>query len=87
MPEKDPSKPIDNSKLPGGQKPATSSEQVSEGTSGKLDIGFLNSQSDAVARNLEAELWQKARIFLENLEGSKVNDLGKDASGDHDMGN
>ncbi|PBP16263.1 hypothetical protein BUE80_DR013059 [Diplocarpon rosae] len=32
---------------------------------GKLDIGWLNSRSGRVGRDMEAELWERARMFLE----------------------
>ena len=50
-----------------GEKP----EKEIEGGTGKLDIGWLNSRSGKVGRDNEAELWKKARTFLEgiNLEG------------------
>jgi hypothetical protein len=43
-----------------------------------LDIGWLNSRSGKVGRDMEAELWGKARAFLEDLEarhGSDDNSL------------
>jgi hypothetical protein len=51
---------------------------------GKLDIGWLNSRSGRVGRDMEAELWERAREFLEGVEnGTKEM---KDQDGDHDMG-
>ncbi|SZF01496.1 unnamed protein product [Blumeria hordei] len=38
-----------------------------EGGMGKFDIGLLNSQSGRILRDLEAELWEKARCLLEDL--------------------
>ncbi|PFH58841.1 hypothetical protein XA68_13147 [Ophiocordyceps unilateralis] len=35
------------------------------GTVGNLDVGWLNSRSWGVDRDMEAELWQEAREFLE----------------------
>jgi hypothetical protein len=49
---------------------------LSEGAMGKLDIGWLNSRSSRVGRDMEAELWQKARVFLEAQEKGNAN--GKD---------
>ena len=46
-----------------GDKP----EKEIEGGTGKLDIGWLNSRSGKVARDNEAELWRKARAFLEGI--------------------
>jgi hypothetical protein len=47
-----------------GEKP----EKEIEGGTGKLDIGWLNSRSGKVGRDNEAELWKKARTFLEGIE-------------------
>ncbi|KAF4619017.1 hypothetical protein G7Y89_g14830 [Cudoniella acicularis] len=41
---------------------------VTEISLGKLDVGWLNSRSGRVGRDMEAELWGKARAFLEGLE-------------------
>jgi len=43
---------------------------VGEGGMGKLDIGWLNSRSGRVGRDMEAELWDRARGFLEGIEGA-----------------
>ncbi|QSZ30618.1 hypothetical protein DSL72_000175 [Monilinia vaccinii-corymbosi] len=56
-----------------------------EGGMGNLDIGFLNSRSGRVGRDMEAELWAKSRKFLEDLDTGNYNgqriserkDLGK----------
>ena len=55
---------------------------------GKLDIGFLNTRSGRVGRDMEAELWEKARSFLENLETEKPGGdvQATDKDGDEDMG-
>lgn len=37
---------------------------------GSLDIGLLNSKSGRVGREMEAELWGKARKYLEDRQGS-----------------
>ena len=42
-------------------------EKDFEGGTGKLDIGWLNSRSGKVGRDNEAELWRKARGFLEDV--------------------
>lgn len=39
--------------------------RVEEGGMGKLDIGWLNSRGGRVERDMEAELWGRARAFLE----------------------
>lgn len=43
------------------------------GALGSLDVGWLNSRSSRVERDMEAELWDKARIQLE--ERHKVDDV------------
>ncbi|KAF7915952.1 uncharacterized protein EAE98_001459 [Botrytis deweyae] len=40
---------------------------------GNLDIGFLNSRSGRVGRDMEAELWAKSRKFLEDLDKGNYN--------------
>jgi len=63
---------------------------VGEGVMGKLDIGWLNSRSGRVGRAMEAELWERARGFLEGIEGADGQQNGHaettDADEDHDMG-
>lgn len=39
------------------------------GMVGDLDVGWLNSRSNQVEREMEAELWTKARTHLEALSG------------------
>ena len=61
-----------------------------DGGMGKLDIGFLNSRSTVVSRDMEAELWQKVRLFLDKLSGGtngqQVNGReSKDENEDEDM--
>lgn len=50
------------------------------GKVGNLDVGWLNSRSNQVEREMEAELWTKARRHLESLAG----DAGRGA-GDANM--
>lgn len=57
---------------------------IADGGMGKLDIGWLNSRSGRVGRDMEAELWEKAKTFLEGLEKEKSN--GADDDHDEDMG-
>jgi len=63
---------------------------VGDGGMGKLDIGWLNSRSGRVGRAMEAELWEKARGFLEGIEGANGQQNGHaetaDADEDYDMG-
>jgi len=66
----------------------TAETTIADGGMGKLDIGWLNSMSGRVERDMEAELWEKAKTFLEGLEKGKSNGNGHqvDEDGDHDMG-
>jgi len=54
---------------------------VNEGAMGKLDLGWLNSRAGRVDRAMEAELWSKARAFLEDETGENRTK----PSDDHDM--
>ncbi|KKY36289.1 putative mediator complex protein [Diaporthe ampelina] len=66
-----------------GPKPALEPDGV--GMVGDLDVGWLNSRSNQVEREMEAELWTKARKHLEALSG--VAGAGLDQGGDaHMMG-
>lgn len=38
---------------------------------GGFDIGLLNVRSDAVEKDMEQELWEKARSFVVNMEGER----------------
>jgi hypothetical protein len=64
------------------------SVSMSEGASssdtgmGKLDIGWLNSRSGRVGRDMEAELWERAKGFLEQLEEGKTSGTAKDGEDD-----
>ncbi|KAI9866377.1 MAG: hypothetical protein M1813_001499 [Trichoglossum hirsutum] len=42
--------------------------EISRAGLGNLDVGWLNSRSDIVGREMEGEIWAKAREFLERLE-------------------
>ncbi|RDA90974.1 hypothetical protein CP533_3090 [Ophiocordyceps camponoti-saundersi (nom. inval.)] len=42
------------------------------GTVGNLDVGWLNSRTRGVDRDMEAELWQEAREFLQERGDSKM---------------
>lgn len=57
---------------------ASNAETLTEGGMGKLDIGWLNSNSGQVDRNMEAELWTKARRLLEAQERGKRGDEQED---------
>lgn len=47
----------------------TSLEPNGVGMIGNLDVGWLNSRSNKVERDMEAELWTKARSHLDGLAG------------------
>jgi len=56
-----------------------------EGRSNTVDVGWLNTRSNKVGRDMEAELWAKARVFLEGMaEKSDQNDTS--THDDHDAG-
>lgn len=61
-------------------KPALEPNGV--GMVGDLDVGWLNSRSNQVEREMEAELWTKARTHLETLSGGAGN---ANVGGDADM--
>ncbi|KAG0646825.1 hypothetical protein D0Z07_6389 [Hyphodiscus hymeniophilus] len=61
-------------------------EKGLEGGTGKLDIGWLNSRSGKVGRDNEAELWVKAKIFLEGVNEKLREDEKADGDGDQTMG-
>lgn len=50
------------------------------GDIGKLDVGYLNSRSSKVDRDMESELWQRLRTSLENMGHVKAGPAGE-ASG------
>lgn len=60
-----------------GKKEVSDEVPPVEGKLGNLDIGWLNSRSGIVDRNMEAELWVKARKFLEDMKEGKGTDRGE----------
>lgn len=73
--------------IPAGKKEAqdvAANEQLVQGRLGHLDIGWLNSRSAIVDRNVETELWEKARLFLEDLKVGKDGKPGKLQEADSD---
>ncbi|KAL1881858.1 hypothetical protein Daus18300_000911 [Diaporthe australafricana] len=59
-------------------KPALEPNGV--GMVGDLDVGWLNSRSNQVEREMEAELWTKARTHLETVSGgAAATNHGSDA--------
>ena len=61
------------------------SEKDFEGGTGRLDIGWLNSRSGKVGRDKEAELWAKARTFLEGLFENWQEDGKANSDRDQDL--
>lgn len=66
----DKAKPKDDD-LSVGQRPAL--EPNGLGMVGSLDVGWLKSRSNKVEREMEAELWAKARDHLEGVAGGTKN--------------
>lgn len=60
----------------GAQRPTL--EPNGLGMVGNLDVGWLNSRSNQVEREMEAELWVKARTHLENVAGGASSASGND---------
>lgn len=53
-------------------KQAVASKSASTGGGlGALDVGWLNSRNDNVGKEMEAELWEKAKNFVKILEDEK----------------
>ncbi|KFY85425.1 hypothetical protein V500_08426 [Pseudogymnoascus sp. VKM F-4518 (FW-2643)] len=46
-------------------------KQAPETKNGAIDVGWLNTRSNKVGRDMEAELWERARSFLDGLEAKK----------------
>lgn len=47
-------------------------KQAPETKSSAIDVGWLNTRSNKVGRDMEAELWERARNFLDSLEAKKT---------------
>lgn len=56
------------------QRSQQSDAKTATESASQLDIGWLNSRSGRVGRDMEAELWAKARKFLESLEVTAASD-------------
>lgn len=52
--------------MPGGANATTAGPSA-----GGFDVGLLNIRSDNVGKDMEEELWTKARAFMDNLERAK----------------
>ncbi|KAI9055234.1 hypothetical protein LZ554_000198 [Drepanopeziza brunnea f. sp. 'monogermtubi'] len=57
-------------------RPKQEAEAADVSSMGKLDIGWLNSRSGRVGRDMEAELWGNFRKFLEEQRASIKGDAG-----------
>ncbi len=79
-----------------GQTAVGGRKGLAAGGLGNLDISWLNSRSDVVGKRMEAELWTKARAFLEGQdrelrentevhEPTQGSERPKDAQGDDEM--
>jgi hypothetical protein len=79
-----PAEKVEKPKKDGKTSTAAESAGADVASMGKLDIGWLNSRSGRVGRDMEAELWERARGFLEGVENG-TSEM-KDQDGDHDMG-
>ena len=55
---------------PGSTVGKTSLKPNGMGSVGNLDVGWLNSRGSKVEREMEAELWSKAKEFLEKEGGN-----------------
>ncbi|OBT77140.1 hypothetical protein VF21_05113 [Pseudogymnoascus sp. 05NY08] len=56
-------------------------KQATETKNGAIDVGWLNTRSNKVGRDMEAELWEKARNFLDGLEAKKLGGSPPDQDG------
>lgn len=56
---------------PAAKQMAASKSASTGGGLGALDVGWLNSRNDNVGKEMEAELWGKAKDFVMNLEEEK----------------
>ena len=48
-----------------GDRKADAAKSASDDRADVMDIGWLNTRSQKVGRDMEAEIWEKARLFLE----------------------
>ncbi|KAI1080709.1 mediator complex protein-domain-containing protein [Whalleya microplaca] len=74
-----------NLKEDGGEVQGTSKngpiEPDGDGKIGGLDVGWLNSRSDKVERDMEAALWDEAEMFLQRtLHGQSANGKANQSS-------
>lgn len=64
--------------MPSAKQTGTS-KHTSKGTGqGNLDVGWLNSRNDNVGKEMEAELWAKAKAFVDTLEQRQPKPSGGD---------
>ncbi|PQE32680.1 mediator subunit Med11 protein [Rutstroemia sp. NJR-2017a WRK4] len=78
-------RPVGGPVAPGQPSGNKADEVTVDGGMGNLDIGWLNSRSGRVGRDMEAELWAKSRKFLEDLEKGIYN--GQPIPQDRENGN
>jgi hypothetical protein len=79
-----------NLKVPGATESAKEGSKVSQGGLGGLDVGWLNSRKDVNGKEMEKELWARARELLEEEMASRekrtTEDESTDLTLDHDHG-
>ncbi|KAL9128105.1 MAG: hypothetical protein Q9217_003158 [Psora testacea] len=61
---------------PGGTRKGA----ITGGGLGSLDVGWLNSRNDNVGKEMEAELWERAQIFVEMQERKNAGEVDGKAS-------
>ena len=57
----------DQSTPPMSRQVADSKSVATGGGLGNLDIGWLNSRNDSVGKDMEAKLWDEAKLIVENF--------------------
>lgn len=79
---------------PEPQEEGDKGKQAAETKNNDVDVGWLNTRSNKVGRDMEAELWARARSFLEGFEDKtggmhisdkRGNETGKHGESDGDM--
>lgn len=53
-----------------GDRKVDAAKPTSDDRADVMDIGWLNTRSQKVGRDMEAEIWEKARVFLEGADQS-----------------
>ncbi|ERF68542.1 hypothetical protein EPUS_04640 [Endocarpon pusillum Z07020] len=70
----------------GGSAAAAALPGNGAGAGGGLDVGWLNGGGDQVEKDMEREVWRRAREFLETLRGQKTNEHGATEDGKTENG-